>query len=131
MYEDEFEFGENIDARFKPLFTEYKRSADFVDSLTSRQDFFEEIDFFIAFSFYIARLEGERAAIDFCERLHRRLLDADRDDHLGLMFLAQAKFYAKLGKGMSRDLYAIEAAEAFAARGELSAAKKALSLVHA
>jgi hypothetical protein len=131
VYEDESDFGENIDARFAPLFAKYQQSHDFVESLASRQDFFEEVDFFVAFSFYIAKIEGERAAIAFCERLHRRLLDADHDDHIGLVFLAQARFYDKLGKGMSRDLYAIEAAEAFAAHGELTAARKALSLVHA
>lgn len=60
--------------------------------------------------------EGGQAqhAIDYCQIIHQCLLDAhDRDDLVGYVMYNQAKIYARMGNTMSRDLYAIEAANAF------------------
>jgi len=51
--------------------------------------------------------------------------------NLGILLLADARLYDRLGLPMSRDMYAVEAAQEFIRSGRYRAAQAALELVAA
>ncbi|MBY5868527.1 hypothetical protein [Rhizobium leguminosarum] len=126
MYE-KHSVGKNIRPFLETLYARYKDGAA-IDAIVDGQN---EIELYVDFSFYLATRDGERAAIDFCMRLHRYLLQYDLDRYVGNVLLAQATFFDRIGKAMSRDMYALEAAEAFVHFGQFPAAEKALAMVQA
>jgi hypothetical protein len=50
---------------------------------------------------------------------------------LAILLIAEAEFYHRLGISMSRDMYAVEAAELFLRSGRYRAAQTALKLMAA
>ncbi|MBY5867037.1 hypothetical protein [Rhizobium leguminosarum] len=131
MYENQQQLGLNINAFFSSLYTRYKETGKVSDTIGLSSLTPDEIDLHVDFCFYIARLEGERCAIDYCDRLHEFLLETDQEKYVGNVLIAQAKLFDQLGKAMSRDMYALEAAEAFVHFGEFRAAEQALAMVQA
>ncbi|WP_145965016.1 hypothetical protein [Rhizobium leguminosarum] len=121
----------NINAYFDALLKRYAAVEDVASIIDESPPTAEGVDLMLDFSLYIAGAQGERAAIDFCEKLHHHLLDVEMEMHVGKVLVAQAKLFDKIGKGMSRDIYAVEAAEAFVMFGQYPAAEAALAMVQA
>jgi hypothetical protein len=131
MYEKPERLGVNINAHFAALFERYNADEDISTILGHNLPSEDEIHLFLDLSLYIAKVQGEREAICFCEKLHHYLLDMALEMYVGKVLVAQAKLYDQIGKGMSRDLYAVEAAEAFVMFGQYPAAEAALAMVRA
>jgi hypothetical protein len=77
----------------------------------------------------IADESSERAALVLCNEVRHQCFDIGREDRLAALMLAEAILYDTLGKGMSRDLHAVEAAEAFYFQKRYALASRALALV--
>jgi hypothetical protein len=131
MYEKPERLGVNINAYFASLLDRYTANEDMSGIIGPTAPSEEDIDILVDFCFYIARARGERTAIDFCEKLHHHLLDVELEMYVGKILVAQARLFDKIGKGMSRDIYALEAAEAFVMFGQYPAAEAALAMVRA
>ncbi|WP_313555901.1 hypothetical protein [Agrobacterium cavarae] len=131
MYDNADRLGLNINAYFAAVFERYSQSKD-VSALIADPCFSEDdVDLYLDFAIFIARNHGERAAIDYCDRLRGYFLRQNRDELVAKVLVIQAQLFDDLGVGMSRDLYALEAAEAFAMFGQYPAAEKALAMVKA
>ncbi|WP_117196399.1 hypothetical protein [Rhizobium terrae] len=91
----------------------------------------KNLKFYTEFAFYLGEKAGYRVAIEFCDLLVKKLSDADRKRNIGVLLIVEAQFFDELGIGMSRDLFALEAAEAFVRSGQYRAAQTALKLVAA
>ena len=74
---------------------------------------------------------GPVAAMTFCKEVHRVALAEQRDDLIGTVMLLQARILDRDGDEFGRDLYAVEAAAAFAEFGHLHGAAAALELIAA
>ena len=74
---------------------------------------------------------GEREALALCDLIRKHAFDIDADHRNADVLLAEAMIYERMGKSMSRDLHAVEAAEAFAFQGEHGLARIALDMVGA
>ncbi|MCP2137469.1 hypothetical protein J2S28_004572 [Rhizobium sp. SLBN-94] len=132
MYEATERHGANINAYFASLMARYFKTGE-ISPLVDRSDMNEEdIDLLLEFSRYLAFHRGERVAIDFCEKLHHHILDHESlQICVGRVLMLQAELFNQIGKSMSRDLYAVEAAEAFLMFDLVPAAEKALAMVRA
>lgn len=132
MYSLSENLGLNISAHFDALLQRYLREGEFDSVLDYSGVNAESVDLLLDFGRYIAIYQGERVAIGFCENLHHRLLD-DRSlhVHVGRVLILQAELFNQIGKRLSCDLYAVEAAEAFMMYDLVPAAENALSLVRA
>jgi len=131
MYEKPERLGVNINTYFASLLDRYTTAGDITAIIGPSAISAEDLELLLDFSFYIARHRGERAAIEFCEKLHHHLLDAALEIHVGRVLMTQARLFNQIGKPMSRDLYAMEAAEAFLFFDQISAAEQALAMVQA
>lgn len=131
MYEKTTWIGANLNAHFASMLDRYSASGDIAGLVDKSILDDDGVDLLLEFSRYLARKRGERAAIDFCETLHHHLLDFSLGVHVGRVLLVQAELFNQIGKGMSRDLYAMEAAEAFLLFDLMPAAEKALAMVRA
>ncbi|MBB3660043.1 hypothetical protein FHX15_005312 [Rhizobium sp. BK650] len=131
MYENHRQLGLNINAFFSALYSRYKETGSISGTIGTSSLTADDLSLYVDFCFYIANLEGERAAIAYCDLLHEFLLATEQEKYVGNVLVAQAKLFDQIGKGMSRDMYALEAAEAFAHFGQFGAAERALALVQA
>ncbi len=131
MYGRNQDLRRNMDALFSSLYAKYTTSKP-LDAVTSAiVEFNDKIDILVEFAFYLAGREGERTAIDYCDLLREALIDNRMEDHIAPIFLAEAKLFDNIGIGMSRDLFALEAADSFAQQGRFTEAEAALKLVAA
>jgi len=132
MYKENERRGGNINAYFASLMARYFETGEIPPLLDRSEMNEEDIDLLLEFARYLAFHRGERIAIDFCEKLHHHVLDYESlQIYVGRALLLQAELFNQIGKSMSRDLYAVEAAEAFLMFDLVPAAEKALAMVRA
>jgi len=119
------------ESEFELLLSKFMELGSLEAILPSAEQLSSHIRFYVEFAFHLAERVDCRIAIEMCDLMGLALGETAKPGDLGIILLAQAQLYDKLHVPMSRDLYAVEAAQEFIRSGRYRAAQTALQLVAA